>query len=161
MRNLKEDLKIGKKEEIKTLIILNSVKTIFGKIEQDEDPFANFDFVSEDKKYHIEHKYRPDINLKTCRYDSLYFDRVKYKRFLELKKEDPEKRFFIIWNCAGQRVCWEFKKYLWENKDGEVEMYFSKQFNQDRGKGYLQDTDMCNVFMEALQPISDFFIETI
>jgi hypothetical protein len=160
MRDLKKDLKIGKREEIKTLILLNSADTIFGKLEEDEDQFANFDFVSEDKKYHVEHKWRPEIDLKTCRYDSLYFDRVKYKRFLELKKEDPEKRCFIIWNCSGTRVWWEFKKYGWENEDGEVEFYFSKQFNQDRGNGYAQDTDMVNVFVEALHPISEVFTET-
>lgn len=157
MRNFNNDYKKGKIEEKKTLDLLNNKNTIFGKLEEDEDPFANFDFVSEDKKYHIEHKYRPDIDLMTCRYDSLYFDRVKYNRFLELKKEDPEKRCFIIWNCSGERVWWEFKKYGWENEKGEIEMYFSEQFNQDRGKGYLQDTEMCNVFMEALHPISEFF----
>ncbi len=157
MRNLKEDLKIGKREEVKTLILLNAGETMFGNVLQDEDQFANFDFVSEDEKYHIEHKWRPDINLKTCRFDSLYFDRVKYKRFIELKKEDPEKRFFIIWNCSGERVFWEFKKYGWENEDGEVEMYYSNQYNQDRGNGYLQDTCMCNVFMESLHPFSEFF----
>ena len=157
MRDIKKDLKIGKREELKTLIILNSVDTIFGKLKEDEDQYANFDFVSEDNKFHIEHKYRPDINLETCRFDSLYFDYVKYKRYKELKKIDPEKRFFIIWNCSGKRVCWEFKPYLWENKDGEVEMYFSKQYNQDRGNGYLQNTDMCNVFMEAIEPIETYF----
>ena len=160
MRNLKEDLKIGKREEVKTLILLNASETMFGNVLQDEDQFANFDFVSEDKKYHIEHKYRPDINLKTCRFDSLFFDRVKYKRYRELIKEDPEKRFFIIWNCAGERVWWEFKKYGWENEKGECEFYFSKQFNQDRGNGYLQNTDMVNVFMEDTHPFSEFFTET-
>ena len=123
MRNLQQDLKKGKIEEEKTLILLNAGHTMFGNVLQDEDQFANFDFVSEDNKYHIEHKFRPDINLKTSNYDSLYFDYAKYRRYKELKKEDPEKRFYIIWNCSGERVWWEFKKYGWENEDGECEMF--------------------------------------
>ena len=157
MRNFSKDYKTGKAQEILTLNFLNSKNTIFGKLKEDEDQFANFDFVSEDEKYHIEHKYRPDIDLNNCRYDSLYFDYVKYKRYKELKKIDPEKRFFIIWNCSGTRVCWEFKKYGYENENGECEFYFSKQFNQDRGNGRPQDTDMVNVFMEAIEPIEKYF----
>ena len=45
----------------------------------------------------------------------------------------------------------------WENEKGECEFYFSKQFNQDRGHGYAQDTDMVNVFMEAIEPIEKYF----
>ena len=157
MRNFSKDYKTGKAQEILTLNFLNSKNTIFGKLKEDEDPFANFDFVSEDEKYHIEHKYRPDIDLNNCRYDSLYFDYVKYKRYKELKKIDPEKRFFICWNCSGTRVMWEFKKYGYENENGECEFYFSKQFNQDRGNGRPQDTDMVNVFMEAIEPIEKYF----
>jgi len=157
MRNFSKDYKTGKAQEILTLNFLNSKNTIFGKVVEDEDPFANFDFVSEDEKYHIEHKYRPDIDLNNCRYDSLYFDYVKYKRYKELKKIDPEKRFFICWNCSGTRVMWEFKKYGYENENGECEFYFSKQFNQDRGNGRPQDTDMVNVFMEAIEPIEKYF----
>jgi hypothetical protein len=157
MRNFSKDYKTGKAQEILTLNFLNSKNTIFGKLKEDEDQFANFDFVSEDEKYHIEHKYRPDIDLNNCRYDSLYFDYVKYKRYKELKKIDPEKRFFICWNCSGTRVMWEFKKYGYENENGECEFYFSKQFNQDRGNGRPQDTDMVNVFMEAIEPIEKYF----
>ena len=160
MRNIQEDLKIGKREEKKTLILLNAGETMFGNVLQDEDPFARFDFVSEDEKYHIEHKWRPTTDLKTCRYDSLYFDRIKFKTYQELKKIDPEKRFYIIWNCSGERVWWEFKPYGWENEDGDCEMYYSKQYNQDRGRGFPQDTTMCNVFIEALHPFSEFFKKT-
>jgi len=158
MRNIKTQHKMGKAQELLTLEFINSKKTIFGKLKEDEDQFANLDFISLDEKFHVEHKYRPDIDLKNCRYDSLYFDYVKYRRYKELKKEDPEKRFFIIWNCSGTRVIWEFKDYGWENKDGECEFYYSKQFNQDRGKGYAQDTTMINVFMEAIEPIEKYFI---
>ena len=161
MRNLKQDLRIGIKEEINTMNFLNNNKNIFGKLSQDKDNFANFDLVSADKKFYVEHKHRPDIDFKNCRYDSLYFDKIKYDKYIELKKEDPEIRSFIIWNCSGQRVIWEFKEYGWENEKGECEMYFSEQLNQDRGKGYLQDTKMCNVFIEDIKQLSDFFIETI
>ena len=157
MRNFSKDYKIGKAQEILTLEFLNSKNTIFGKLKEDEDPFANFDFVSLDGKFHVEHKWRPEIDLKNCRFDSLYFDYVKYKRYKELKKEDPEKRFFICWNCSGKRVIWEFKPYGWENEKGECEFYFSKQFNQDRGNGYAQDTDMVCVFMESIEPIETVF----
>ncbi len=158
MRSFNKDYKTGKAQELLTLEFLNSKNCIFGKLKEDEDPFARFDFVSEDEKYHIEHKYRPDIDLNNCRFDSLYFDYVKYKRYKELKKEDPEKKMYIIWNCSGTRVIWEFKDYGWENKDGECEFYFSQQFNQDRGNGYAQDTTMVNVFIEAIEPIETYFI---
>ena len=156
MRNIKTQHKMGKAQELLTLEFLNSKNTIFGKLKEDENKFANFDFVSLDDKFHVEHKYRPDIDLKNCNYDSLYFDYIKYRRYKELKKEDPEKRFFIIWNCSGTRVIWEFKKYGWENEKGECEFYFTKQFNQDRGNGYAQDTDMVNVFMECIEPIEKY-----
>ena len=160
MRNFNKDYEKGKAQELLTLDFLNSKNCIFGKLKEDEDQFARFDFVSLDGKFHVEHKYRGDVDLKTTRFDSLYFDYAKYKRYKELKKEDPEKRMFICWNCSGKRVIWEFKPYLWENEKGECEFYFSKQFNQDRGHGYAQDTDMVNVFMEAIEPIENYFIET-
>ena len=159
MRNLKADLKIGKREEVSTMNFLNNNTNIFGKLVQDEDNFANFDLVSEDKKFYVEHKYRGDIDFKNCRYDSLYFDKIKYDKYMKLKKEDHEIRAFIIWNCSGERMIWEFHEYGWENEKNECEFYFSEQLNQDRGKGFLQNTRMCNVFIEDIKPISHYLLK--
>lgn len=160
MRNFNNDYKKGKIEEKKTLDFLNNKKTIFGELFESENPVANFDFYND--KFHVEHKRRWEIEFNKCRFPTLYFDYVKYKRYKELIKEDPEKRCFIIWACNDGRYCWEFKPLDYENEKGEVECYTDMQFNQDRGKGYAQDTHMIHVFKEDIHPISDFFkIESI
>ena len=77
MRDIKVDLKYGKKNEKIVKPILDKV---FGELTQDKNQFANFDFFND--KYHVEHKQR---NIKG-KYVDLYFDKVKYDKYKESKK---------------------------------------------------------------------------
>lgn len=144
MRNIKEDLKFGKNAEKIVKPILDDV---FGELIA-TDNFNNFDFSND--KYFVEHKQR---NIPFGQYDSLYFDKVKYNRYLELKKENPNIRCFIIWSCINGRYVWEFKDQF-NGNDACFYMYTQK--NQDRGKGYLQNTEMVSVFNEYITKLEDF-----
>jgi hypothetical protein len=156
MRNFSEDYVKGKKYEKKTLDYLNNNLNIFGQLYPSLDPTANFDFYNQ--KFRVEHKRRFNLNFKDTTFTTLYFDKVKYDKFLELKNKFPEIRCFIIWYCDDGRYYWEFKDMEYTNENGESEHFFDKQFNQDRGKGYPQDTDMVHVHWEFIKPIEELFI---
>ena len=79
MRDIKKDVVYGKIHENK---IKPTIDKIFGELTLSEDQFANFDFYNND--YYVEHKKRSIISDK---YESLYFDKVKYDKYLELKEE--------------------------------------------------------------------------
>lgn len=143
MRNIQVDLKYGKKSEKQVKPILDKV---FGELTQDENQFANFDFFND--KFYVEHKQR-NINGQLV---DLYFDRVKYDKYIELKKKG--KRCFIVWSCKDHRYVWEFCDQFDETETAQF--YFKTQRNFDRGKGYLQDTDMVNVFCENISKLDEF-----
>lgn len=145
MRDINIDLKYGKKSEKQVKPILDKV---FGELTQDKDKFANFDFFND--KYHVEHKQR---SIKG-KYVDLFFDKVKYDKYIELKKKG--KRCFIVWSCKDDRYVWEFCDQFDDND--EAQFYFKTQKNFDRGKGYLQDTEMVNVFSENISTVSEFKI---
>ena len=69
------------------------------------------------------------------------FDKVKYNKYLQLKKENPELRFFICWSCKNG-------KYIWEFTDDEKQYETFKQ-TRDRGMG-IKTTDMINVKNEYI-----------
>ena len=144
MRDIKDDLKFGKNAEKEVKPILEDV---FGKLNE-TDSFNNFDFSNDN--YYVEHKQR---NIPFGQYDSLYFDKVKYNRYIELKKENAQLRCFIVWSCLNGRYVWEFKDQFNGN---DACFYTYTQKNQDRGKGYLQNTEMVNVFNEYIIKLEDF-----
>jgi len=156
MRKFSEDYIRGKKFEKKSLDYLNNNLNIFGTLYPSADATDNFDFYNQD--FRVEHKKRYSINFKTTKFTTLYFDKVKYDKYLQLKKTCPKLRFFIIWECEDGRYYWEFKHQHYENEKGEIEFYFDKQYHQDRGNGYPQDTDMVHVFTESIRPIEELFI---
>ena len=146
MRDIKKDVIYGKKHENK---IKPTIDKIFGELTLSEDQFANFDFYNND--YYVEHKKRSIVSDK---YESLYFDKVKYDKYLELKEENPKLRFFIIWTCFDGSHIWEFQPQV--KPCGECCYYETTQRNQDRGKGYLQNTRMINVWNCEIQKLKDF-----
>jgi hypothetical protein len=78
MRDIKVDLAYGKKNEKIVKPILDKV---FGELTQDKDKFANFDFFNDE--FYVEHKKR---SIKG-KYVDLFFDKVKYDKYIELKKK--------------------------------------------------------------------------
>lgn len=147
MRNIKNDLAFGKYWELKCMEDLNQANT-FGQLQLTDtyDNFENFDMFNDN--YYIEHKQR---KIKGTQYPTLVFDYVKWRRFLELKKDNTSLRFFVIWTCKDDRYIWEMNESKWD-----TEVYVNKWEQQDRGKGYLQDTDVCEVPVRYIQKISDF-----
>ena len=103
MTRLQQDLINGKKAEHKVKPILQE---LFGKLKSTDtyNDKENFDFYN--KSYFIEHKDRPTT--KFGRYDSLFFDKVKYNRYLSLVKDNPKLRCFIVWSCKDDRYMWGF-----------------------------------------------------
>ena len=129
------------------------IEQVFGEVEFSDDNYANFDFHSRDNKVFVEHKER------FCRYgqyDGLYFDKIKYTKFLELKKTDSSVRCFIVWTCRNGRYVWEFQESdtLEDNNTIVWEPYFQRNF--DRGQGRLQDTDLINVLNEYIKPLTGY-----
>jgi hypothetical protein len=127
IQNIKEDIEFGKKAE---KVVKPILEEIFGKL-IDGETYDNFDFHND--KYFVEHKQR---NVNFGRYNGLMFDKVKYNKYLQLKKENPKLRFFICWSCKNG-------KYIWEFTDDEKQYETFKQ-TRDRGMG-IKTTDMINV----------------
>ena len=48
----------------------------------------------DNKYYHIKSIRKPKSYI-----NGLMFDKCKYKKYLQLKREDPNLRFFICWSC--------------------------------------------------------------
>ena len=140
MRDIKKDVVFGNRCE---KIIKPIIDNIFGDLTLSEDKFANFDFYNDN--YYVEHKQR---SIRGNQFNSLYFDKVKYNKYLELREENPKLRFFIIWSCLDGRYIWEFQDQV--KPDGDCCFYERLQCNQDRGKGYLQNTPMIHVFNEDI-----------
>jgi len=143
---LQQDLRNGKKAEIQVKPILEE---LFGKLKSTDryNDKENFDFYN--KRYFVEHKQRSSTPF--GKYDSLFFDKVKYNRYLSLKKQNPKLRFFIVWSCKDDRYMWEFTE---DTKE------FYEQVNCfDRGRGGVEATKMIHVKNEYIAPFSDFYTE--
>ena len=167
MRNINHDLKIGSKGEELVKPILDDV---FGTLinNNESNQFDNFDFKND--KFYVEHKHREDLQLTEVKYyngtkyynikslrkpksyiNGLMFDKCKYKKYLQLKREDPNLRFFICWSCnptidKDKIYYWEFKP----NKD-DYEEFIMKT---DNGKGRFVNRDVINVISCNLNQLS-------
>jgi len=141
VQNLNKDIKFGKKAE---KIVKPILENIFGEL-NNGSTYDNFDFNND--KYYVEHKQR---NVPFGKYNGLFFDLVKYNRYLKLKSENENLRFFIVWSCNNGRYIWEFT---------EDEIQFDR-FTQtrDRGRGVC-DTKMINVFNSHIKPLNEFLLE--
>lgn len=149
MRNIKNDLAFGKVHEKKCMDHLNKIN-LFGQLTLTDtyNDKENFDMFNDN--FFIEHKQR---NIYGTQFPTLVFDYVKWRRHLELKQHNPKLRFFVIWSCKDDRYIWELDESKWD-----TEIFVKRWLNQDRGKGYLQDTDVCEVKIQYIQKLSQFSI---
>ena len=144
---LKEDLKHGLAME---LIRQSRLEEQFGELSKTKNKFNSFDFVSDN--FYIEHKER---SCRYGRYDSLFFDYIKYENYLRLKKEEPDKRFVIVWTCNGESYYWEFTE-VDEDINGDVVFYSQLQvMDRRRGQG-MKPNHMTYVFNEHIRPLAEF-----
>ena len=144
---LKEDLKHGLAME---LIRQSRLEEQFGELSKTKNKFNSFDFVSDN--FYVEHKER---NVRFGQYDSLYFDYVKYENYQRLKKEEPDKRFVIVWTCNGESYYWEFTE-VDEDENGDVIFYTdTKLMDRRRGNGF-QPQSLVYVFNENIKALSEF-----
>ena len=144
---LKADLKHGLAME---LVRQSRLEEKFGELNKTKDKFNSFDFVNQ--RYYVEHKER---NVKFGKYDSLYFDYIKYENYLRLKKEYPDKRFVIVWTCNGESYFWEFTEKD-EDDNGDL-IFYSKLKVMDRRRGQgMKPNHMTYVFNEHIKPLSEF-----
>ena len=124
----------------------------FGALEK-TGTYDNFDWHNPMKHFYLEHKER---SIPFGKYDSLFFDRVKYDKYLELKEEDARIRCFIIWTCQGVPYIWEFKDQF--DDDDNACFYVSRKM-MDRRKGHgFRPQELINVFNEEIVLLKDFKI---
>jgi len=153
------DYKKGKESEIKSL---PDLRKVFGNdLVLDPEMFAHFDYYKDN--YMAELKTRDDIVFKDGEFhyttrkgtkmilDSIYFDAVKMQYAFQhnkyrRKKNEKEKRFFMIWKCNNQYFYWELN---WDKVE-----YFIEEYNRDFGHGYKQVRDVINVKVEYIKPLS-------
>ena len=79
--------------------------------------YDSFDFTND--SFYVEHKER---NIPFGKYDSLFFDAIKFHEFQRLKTLEPHKRFVIIWTCLGKSFFWEFQEND-EDDQGNINPY--------------------------------------
>jgi len=144
---LKADLKHGLNAE---MVRKGRMDEMFGTLTKTKNKFNSFDF--KNQRFYVEHKERA---IQFGRYDSLFFDYIKYERYIELKKEEPDKRFIIVWTCLGESYFWEFteedERYKWR-------CYFyteTKMMDRRRGQG-MKPQSLVYVFNEHIRPLADF-----
>ena len=143
---LKQDLNHGLAKESQRK---KGFERYFGCLHK-TDTFDSFDFTN--NNFYIEHKER---GIPFGRYDSLFFDRIKYDEYLRLKTMEPNKRFIIIWTCLGESFFWEFTEKD-EDENDDVVFYFDKMsMDRRKGKGF-QTQELVKVFNEHIKPLSQF-----
>jgi hypothetical protein len=138
-RQKTNDIKYGKKHEH---LVKPVLEELFGKLKMN-DTFNNFDFSN--KNFYVEHKKR---NIKFRHYDSLIFDKVKYDKYLELKKENKKLQFFIVWSCSD-------RMYMWEFSESKEEFYIRDKYDVDKGCWDNTKQTIC-VLNEYISPFNDF-----
>lgn len=166
MRDINFDLELGSKAEDSVKPLLESV---FGTLinNNESNQFDNFDFKND--KFYVEHKFRHDLelqevktkdnkyyNIKSLRnkrayINGLMFDKCKYDKYLELKKEDPNLRFFICWTCNP--TIDKDKIYYWEFKPDSDE-YEEFKMKTDNGRGRYVMRDVINIISCNLNQLS-------
>tara|TARA_R110002096_G_scaffold75707_2_gene178733 strand:- start:359 stop:817 length:459 start_codon:yes stop_codon:yes gene_type:complete len=144
---LKADLKHGLNAE---MVRKERMDQMFGTLTKTKNKFNSFDF--KNQRFYVEHKER------SCRYgkyDSLFFDYIKYERYIELKKKEPDKRFIIVWTCMNQSYYWEFTE-VDEDENGDAVFYTDTQLmDRRRGNGF-QPQSLVYVFNEHIRPLAEF-----
>ena len=144
---LQEDLKHGLNAE---MVRKGRMDQMFGTLTKTKNKFNSFDF--KNQRFYVEHKERA---IQFGRYDSLFFDYIKYERYIELKKEEPDKRFIIVWTCNGQSYYWEFTEED-EDENGLAVFYSQLQvMDRRRGQG-MKPQSLVYVFNENIKPLSEF-----
>ena len=144
---LQEDLKHGLNAE---MVRKGRMDQMFGTLTKTKNKFNSFDF--RNQRFYVEHKERA---IQFGRYDSLFFDYIKYERYIELKKEEPDKRFIIVWTCLGESYFWEFTEED-EDKNGLVVFYTeTKMMDRRRGQG-MKPQSLVYVFNEHIRPLAEF-----
>ena len=167
MRDINFDLELGSKAEDSVKPLLESV---FGTLinNNETNQFDNFDFKND--KFYVEHKFRHDLELQEVKYyngtkyynikslrnkrariNGLMFDKCKYDKYLELKKEDPNLRFFICWTCNP--TIDKDKIYYWEFKPDDSE-YEEFKMKTDNGRGRYVMRDVINIISCNLNQLS-------
>ena len=96
MRNIDNDVSYGKKHEKICMKYLNKHHIFGGNFTSTDiiDKFHNFDM--NNGSIFVEHKKRPDLYFNKMTYDSLYFDKVKYTKYLELSKKILKPNFILF-----------------------------------------------------------------
>ncbi len=144
---LNQDIKKGLDAENERV---RDFEKIFGKLTKTHQ-FYNFDWINKKKNFYVEHKER---NIKFGTFGDLFFDRVKYERYLEVKKENPYARCFIIWTCNDESYIWEFCDQF--DEEDNARFYFSRM-NMDRRDGHgWRPQELVNVWNEEIVKLSDF-----
>ena len=144
---LKADLKHGLNAE---MVRKERMDQMFGTLTKTKNKFNSFDFKND--KFYVEHKER---SCRYGRYDSLFFDYIKYERYIELKKKEPDKRFIIVWTCMNQSYYWEFTE-VDEDENGDAVFYTDTQLmDRRRGNGF-QPQSLVYVFNENIRPLAEF-----
>jgi hypothetical protein len=144
---LNKDLKHGLQKETERV---QDFEKVFGSLTKTTQ-YYNFDWVNTKKHFYVEHKER---NIDFGRFDSLFFDKVKYDRYLEIKKENPFARCFIIWTCNNVPYIWEFADQF---DDDDIPCFYFSRREMDRRRGHgWQPQELVNVFNEACVPFQDF-----
>lgn len=144
------DYLMGKQSEEDSHSDLNKIfKT---ELIHDPEQFAHYDFFSKDQNIFVELKTRPNTKFNgeyfihtkkdgtTCLLDTLYFDVPK--KWVAYKNRNTDKRYYIVWKCAGDYFYWEINH---DKKD----YYIENQF-RDCGHGYNQERNVVNVKIHAL-----------
>lgn len=122
----------------------------FGTLEK-TGTYDNFDWHNPMKQFYVEHKER---SITFGKYDSLFFDKVKYDKYVSLKRDNPKVRCFIIWTCKGVPYIWEFKDQF--DDDDNACFYLSRKM-MDRRKGHgFMPQELVNVFNEEIVLLKDF-----
>lgn len=146
MGYIRDDLKHGKRCETS---VKRTLEEMFGKLTQDPDQFASFDFFNEN--YFVEHKQR---NLTFGKYDSLMFEYSKYKKYLAKKRENPHLRFFIVWSLNDGMYVWEFEEQF---RGDDAVFVTDADMRVDRGS-HIQNSTVVKVFNEYISKFREFYL---
>ena len=152
MRQFDLDYIVGKKSEEDSHLDLNRIfKT---ELIHDKEQFAHFDFsdgnifvelkTRQNTKFNGEYFIHTKKDGSTCILNTLYFDVPK--KWFAYKYKDSDKKFFIVWKCAGEYFYWQINH---DKKD----YYIENQFG-DYGKGFNQEKNVVNVKLHALTRVN-------
>ena len=155
-----KDYQHGKTSEEMSHVDLNKIFNT--ELFADQDGFASFDFFNDE--YCVELKTRDDMKFIDGEFhyttnkgrkmivDSLYFDSPKmHKAYQNINKRNCEKKYFIVWKCAGQYFYWQMN---WNGEKGNRHDYYIEGQEADFGHGFQQQRDVINVYTKAITQAS-------